>query len=391
MVTLLIIVYLAFITLGLSNPLLGAAWPAMRLVLGQPEEALGPASMVVVLGTVIASLLSSRLVRSLGTARAVTGSVLLCALCLILVSFTRRYALLLLIMIPLGFGCGMIDVALNGFVALHYQAIHMNWLHCMFGLGATLGPIIMGGSLQTPAGWAGGFRMAAYVQLAVAAVLVLTLSVWRRAGPEAAADSAGRPASSLRSALRLPGITSAMAAMFCFVGFEMLLGVWAATYMADHKGFDPATASLFSSLYFAGITIGRFFTGLVALKMESRRIIRLSAAGSILAGILMALPLPRPFAPAALLLLGIANAPLFPAMVHLAPQRFGQDNSQAAIGLLMAAAFLGGAVAPPVTSLTVRLSSLAAIPWLVLALAVPSYWFSQRIDRAIGREKLTNL
>ncbi len=385
MATLLIIVYLVFVSLGLSTPLLGAAWPTMRLVLAQPEEALGPASMVVILGTVIASLLSSRMVRALGTAKVVTGSALLSVLSLTAVSFTRNYALMLLIMVPMGFASGMIDVSINGFVARHYRAIHMNWLHCMFGLGATIGPIIMSGSLKSAAGWAGGFRAVAYLQLAAAVLLVFTLSLWRRAGSDITPGSAGKPASSLRSALRMPGIGSAMAAMFCFTGFEMMLGVWAATYLAEYKGFDPATASLFSSLFFAGITIGRFFTGLIALKMDSRRIIRLSALGSVFAGILMVLPLPRVFSLAALLLLGIANAPLFPAMVHLTPQRFGQENSQAAIGLSMAAAFLGGAVAPALTSLTVRLSSLAAIPWLVLVFALPGWWFSQRIDPAIDK------
>ncbi len=390
MATLLIIVYLSFISLGLPNALLGAAWPVMRLALHQPEEALGPASMVFILGTVISSLLSNRLVKAFGTGKVVAASVLLSALCLALVSFTGSYFALILIMIPLGLACGMIDTAANGFVARHYKAIHMNWLHCMWGLGATIGPIIMSGSLKGPSGWTGGFRTVAILQVALAAVLFLSLPIWRRAGPDIAPSPGDHPPATLRSTFRLPGIAFAMAALFCFVGFESTVGVWASTYLADYKGFDPATASLYSSLFFAGITIGRFFTGLIALKVESRPIIRLGALASVLAGILMVLPLPRVFALIALLLLGIANAPLFPAMAHLTPQRFGQENSQAAMGLLMAAAFMGGALAPPLASLLVRLSSLAVIPWLVLALAVPGFWLSQQIDPAIHRSQLTS-
>ena len=385
MVTLLLINYLCFISLGLPNPLLGSAWPVMRLALNQSEAALGPVSMVMVLGTVVASLISSRLIKSFGTGRAVTGAVLLSAISLVFLSYARSYLEVFLLMIPLGLAMGTMDAAINGFIARHYRAIHMNWLHCMWGLGAAIGPMIMSANLQTTAGWQGGFRWVAYIQLALSLLLVFTLPIWKRAVEPKDLEGRAHASGDLKATLRLPGMVYAMAALFCFVGFESLVGVWAGTYLADHKGFDPATASLFSSLFFIGITIGRLITGVVALKMDSKTLIRLGSAMSLGAAFLLALPLPRTLALAALLLLGLGSAPLFPAMAHLTPIRFGRDNSQAAIGLLMAAGFLGGALAPPISSLVLELSSLAAIPWVVLALAAPGYWLSQRIDPAISQ------
>lgn len=383
MVTLLVINYLCFISLGLPNPIMGAAWPVMRLALEQPEEALGPVSMVMVLGTVIASLISSRMIKAFGTGKVVTAGVLVSGLSVLLLSYVNAYLALFLLMIPLGLASGTIDAAINGFIARHYQAIHMNWLHCMWGLGAAIGPMIIGAYLNGAGGWAAGFRTVAFIQLTLGWLLVLTLPIWRRAA-ETKHDSDQEQASgSLVNVMRLPGMGYAMAALFCFVGFESLVGVWAGSYLADAKGFEPSAASMYSSLFFIGITIGRFVTGVIALKMDSKTLIRLGGGASVIAALLLTLPLPRGLVVAALLLLGLGSAPLFPAMAHLTPTRFGQENSQAALGLLMAAGFLGGALAPPFTSLVVSLSSLIAIPWVILALALPGFWFSQRIDQSI--------
>ncbi len=383
MATLLVINYLCFISLGLPNPIMGAAWPVMRLALGQPEEALGPISMIMVLGTVIASLISSRMISTFGTGKVVTGGVALSALSVLFMSYANAHMALFLLMIPLGLASGSIDAAINGFIARHYQAIHMNWLHCMWGLGAAIGPLIISANLAGQGGWAAGFRTVAYIQLTLAVVLVFTLPIWQRAIETKYADGQEHASGKLKSTLRLPGMGYAMRALFCFVGFESLVGVWAGTYLADFKGFDPSTASMYSSLFFIGITIGRFITGVIALKLDSRALIKLGGTVSVAAAFLMALPLPRSLTVAALLLLGFGSAPLFPAMAHLTPARFGQENAQSALGLLMAMGFMGGALVPPFTSLVVRLSSLAAFPWVVLALTIPGFWLSQQIDKLI--------
>lgn len=385
MATLLILNYLCFIGLGMTNPLLGAAWPVMRLSLGQVEEALGPANMVMVLGTVIASLLSSRLIRRFGTRRVVTSAFVISVISVLGISFTGSYWLLCLLMVPLGLASGMVDSTINGFIARHYRAIHMNWLHCMWGLGATIGPVIMSAHLAGASGWAGGFRTVAYIQIGLILLLMFTQPMWKRASLAGAAGDEAHQSTNLLAALKLPGMAPAMLAMFCIVGYESLVGVWASSYLADFKGFDPATASLFSSLFFLGITVGRFVTGIIALGVDSKKLIKYGALGAVVSAVLLVLPLPRIFSLIAFLLLGLTCAPLFPAMSHLTPEWFGRQNTQAALGLLMSLGFLGGALMPTVTSVAVRLFSLGSVPWLVLILAFPGYWFSQRIDPAIQK------
>ena len=385
MATLLILNYLCFIGLGMTNPLLGAAWPVMRLSLGQVEEALGPANMVMVLGTVIASLLSSRLIRRFGTSRVVTSAFVISVISVLGISFTGSYSLLCLLMVPLGLASGMVDSTINGFIARHYRAIHMNWLHCMWGLGATIGPVIMSAHLAGASGWAGGFRTVAYIQIGLILLLMFTQPMWKRASLAGAAGDEAHQSTNLLAALKLPGMAPAMLAMFCIVGYESLVGVWASSYLADHKGFAPFIASLFSSLFFLGITVGRFITGIIALGVDSKKLIKYGSLGAVFSAVLLVLPLPRIFSLIALLLLGLTCAPLFPAMSHLTPEWFGRQNTQAALGLLMSLGFLGGALMPTVTSVAVRLFSLGSVPWLVLILAFPGYWFSQRIDPAIQK------
>lgn len=379
---LLPLVYLSFISLGLPDSMLGAVWPAMSVQLGQDLSALGLVSMLITMGTVISSLLSSRIIRSLGTGKVMVLSVFLTSLALLLYSFARSYAVLCLLALPLGLGGGSVDAALNGFVARNYKASHMNWLHCMWGVGATLSPLIAGISLRGAGSWPGAYRTVSLLQGVLFAVLFLSLPLWLKAekkDPLRTSGSGGQVSNT--RALRTPGLKTAMAAFACFVGFEAVTGVWAASYLQGQKGFDAAAAATFSSMYYFGTMLGRAVSGFIAIRADSRKMIRFGILLALLGAVLLMLPLPGWVALGGLVFLGFGNAPIYPAMIHLTPRRFGIAVSQAAIGLQMAAAYVGSTFMPPLTGLLVSLISLKAMPWVVLSLILAGLLFSRRIDR----------
>ncbi|MDD4080527.1 MAG: MFS transporter [Eubacteriales bacterium] len=381
MITLLIVIYLSFISLGLPDSMLGAAWPAIAGGMGLAAADLGLVSMIVTLGTVISSLMSNRLIRAMGTGRVMILSVLITAIVLLMFSFAGSYLVLCMLALPLGLGGGSVDAALNGFVARNYKASHMNWLHCMWGVGATISPIIMGANLRGDMGWPGGYRTVALLQGILFAILLISLPLWRHADKNDPLASGGGKHISNSRALRTPGLNTAMAAFACFVGFEAIAGVWAATFLEGSKGFDPASAAFLASLYYLGTTIGRAVSGLIAIKVNSRRLIRWGCLLATLGALLLALPLPRSFSLAAYVLLGLGNAPIYPAMIHLTPQRFGVAVSQAAMGLQMAAAYTGSTLLPPLTGVLVRAISLDVVPYIVLVLIILGYVLSQLIDK----------
>jgi len=381
---LLPLVYLSFISLGLPDSMLGAVWPAMAAQMGQDLSSLGLVSMLVTLGTVISSLLSSRLIRSLGTGKVMALSVFLTSLVLLLYSFARSYGVLCLLALPLGLGGGSVDAALNGFVARNYKASHMNWLHCMWGVGATISPLIAGASLSGTASWPGAYRTVSILQGILFLVLFFSLPKWLKAEKrDPLAESGPGQHISNAQALRTPGLIIAMGAFACFVGFESVAGVWAASFLQGQKGFDVAAAASLSSMYYFGTMLGRAVSGFIAIKADSRKMIRLGVLLAFLGAVLLALPLPGFFSLAGFMLLGLGNAPIYPAMIHLTPRRFGIALSQAAMGLQMAAAYTGSTLLPPLTGALVRSASLQAVPWVILTLILAGFLLSQQIDRDV--------
>lgn len=379
---LLPLIYLSFISLGLPDAMLGAAWPTVSVQIGQTVSDLGFVSMLSAIGAVISSLLSGRLISRFGTGRVMVGSVFLTALMLLLYSYINSFFLACLITLLLGTGGGAVDAGLNGFVARNYKAHHMSWLHFMWGLGASLGPIIIGVNLKI-ADWSTGYRTAALLQGILCAVLALSLPLWSRAEQHTVEQGTATRHVPFLQAVRTPGLLYVLLAYVCFVGFEATAGVWATTILEQQKGFDPASAALYSSLYFLGTTVGRGISGFVAMKVDSRRMIRFGFLLAFAGGLLLALPLPRELSLVAFVLLGLGNAPIFPAMTFLTPRRFGNDISQTAIGLQMAAAYVGSTLIPPAAGLLVKAYSLQAVSYVVLFFIVLGFVFSQRIDRQI--------
>lgn len=372
---LLAIIYVSFISLGLPDALLGSAWPSMYGEFGVPVSYSGIIFFIIALGTVVSSLQSDRLTRRLGAGKVTAVSVGMTAAAIFGFSVSRSFGALCLWALPYGLGAGSVDAALNNYVALHYASRHMSWLHCMWGVGASLGPYVMGFALTGGAGWNMGYRYIALLQVGLAAALFLTLPLWRaHAGGAAERDGApvGR-ALTLREIVRIPGVKPVMVTFFCYCAVEQTTGLWASSYLVLHKGLPAETAAGFASLFFIGITVGRMLGGFLTVKLSDRQMVRLGQ-GIIAAGLAaFLLPLGEYAALGGLLLIGLGCAPIYPSVIHSTPEHFGADRSQAIIGVQMASAYAGNCLMPPLFGLIANHIQVSLLPlylFLILLLMV---------------------
>ena len=397
---LLAIIYLTFISLGLPDGLLGAAWPVMHVDLSAPVAAQSAVSVIISGCTIISSLLTARLVRKLGTGRLSAISVAFTAAAIIGFSFAGNLWQLCLIAIPYGLGAGAIDAALNNYVALHYSARHMSWLHCCWGVGASMGPVVMGWALTGPTSWHGGYLIIGGMQAVITALLFFTLPLWKRGGADEqiaeqalskdghSSDAVGEAPAPLtnRQLLRLPGALAAVGSFGCYCALESSTGLWVASYLVMVRGIDAATAASIVSLFFIGITVGRLLSGFAAGVLDSVRQIRLGQA-CIAAGILLLL-----LAPVAAViwlavgLIGMGCAPIYPSIVALTPRRFGAHASQGLVSLQMACAYTGTSLVPPVFGLVAGAGRAMFIPFMLLILLVANTMLCERATaKAMGR------
>lgn len=369
MTILLVLIYLAFIGLGLPDSLLGAAWPQLRIDIGAPLSGAGMVSMIVTAGTIVSSLVSARVIRRFGTGKVTAVSTALTAAALLGYAFAPAYWWLCIMAIPLGLGAGAVDAALNNFVALHYKAHHMSWLHCFWGLGATAGPILLSVFLVRPQGWRTGIRSIGLLQLALVVVLTVSLPLWRKVTEknEIGSDATSEAVSN-REALRLRGLPAALLTFFCYCGAELGCGLWASSFLVASRGVAPAQAAGWVSLYYAGITAGRFFSGFAMHRLTCPAMIRLGGLTSLAGCVMLVLPLPTVFSAVALVLIGLGCAPVYPCMIHETPARFGEANSQTAMGLQMATAYCGSTLMPPLLGLLAQLVSVTVFPWFLMIL-----------------------
>ena len=368
---LLIIIYLAFISLGLPDSLLGSAWPAMYQEFSVPVSYAGGISMIIAAGTIISSLQSDRLTRRFGTGKVTAASVLMTAAALFGFSISHSYAALCLWAVPYGLGAGSVDASLNNYVALHYASRHMSWLHCMWGVGASLGPYIMGYALTGGQGWNMGYRYIAVLQIALTAVLIFSLPLWKKQGNhdmgQTGKEITARPLS-LRQIVKIPGAKEVMITFFCYCALEQTTGLWASSYLVLRRGLSAETAAGFASLFFMGITAGRAFSGFLTLKLNDTQMIRLGQ-GFILAGIVfLLLPFGSTGSLIGLILVGLGCAPVYPSIIHSTPEHFGADKSQAMIGVQMASAYVGTCFMPPIFGFIANHISVSLFPVYLLAI-----------------------
>lgn len=365
---LLAVIYISFISLGLPDSLLGSAWPSMYEGFGVPVSYSGIIFFIISAGTVISSLQSDRVTRRLGAGKVTALSVGMTAAALFGFSAGGSFRMLCLWAVPYGLGAGSVDAALNNYVALHFASRHMSWLHCMWGVGASLGPYIMSYTLTGGGSWSLGYRCIALLQIALTVILLLSLPIWKSpagGGPEA--DSA--PAMTLGQILRIPGAKAVMVTFFCYCALEQTTGLWASSYLALHKGVPAETAAGFASLFYIGITAGRALSGFLAFKLNDSQMIRLGQ-GIIAVGICaLVLPLGEYAALAGLILIGLGCAPIYPSIIHATPDHFGADKSQAIIGVQMASAYIGNCLMPPLFALIAARLGIALLPLYLMAVS----------------------
>ena len=373
------IIYLSFISLGLPDALLGAAWPNIYPEFQMPVSYAGIISMIIALGTIISSLQSDRLTRKFGTGKVTAVSVGITALALWGFSVSHSFILLCLWAIPYGLGAGSVDSSLNNYVALHYASKHMSWLHCMWGIGATLGPYIMGAALTGGTTWNTGYRIISVLQIILTAALIFSLPKWKKQNTISGNDTVGR-ALSLKEILAIPGARAIMLCFFCYCAIEQTTMLWASSYLNLAKGVDAKTAASFAGMFCIGITIGRGINGFIAMRLKDRQMIRMGQAIILIGIIIMFLPFGQTVSLIGFSLIGLGCAPVYPCVIHSTPEHFGADRSQAIIGVQMASAYIGTCLMPPLFGLIANHISIRLLPLYLLILLILMVYMHELLE-----------
>ncbi|MCL2197127.1 MAG: MFS transporter [Treponema sp.] len=390
---LLIVIYLSFISLGLPDSLLGSAWPAMYESLNVPLHFAGIISMIVAGGTVISSVFSERVIRRFGTGAVTLFSVFLTAAALIGISFSGSVVFIILCAVPLGLGAGSVDAALNNYVALHFKARHMSWLHCFWGIGASIGPLIMSFYLTNSNSWNSGYRTISIIQFSLVFILFLSLPLWKKNKTERdpvleenRAQLKNSP--SFKEIFSVIGVKPALFAFFCYCALETVAGLWGASYLVMEKNMTPETAARWIALFYIGITAGRFISGFITMALNNRQMIRL---GHIIIGcgiITLILPFENSSLPG-LFLIGLGCAPIYPSMLHETPQNFGREYSQAIMGIQMGSAYIGTTIMPPIFGWLTSFTSFKIFPVFIGLILAVKIIMIEIVNKKIAKNKKT--
>ena len=405
---LLFMIYLAFVSLGLPDALLGSAWPIMYQEFAVPVSYSGTVFMIICGGTILSSLNSEKLNRRFGTGKITAISVLLTAIALFGFSISHSFLMLCLFAIPYGLGAGSVDAALNHYVALHYSSRHMSWLHCMWGLGASVGPYIMGFVLQRGEPWSRGYLIVSLIQFALAIALFCSLPLWKKK-PEvlkenssnapgalegkANSDGAEAPkqrALSLKEVFAIPGAKESLASFYGYCALEQTVGLWAGSFMVLALGMEEKLAASYVALFYFGITFGRFLSGFFTMKWKDEQMV-LGGSAIVFFGIfLLFTPWSKALVLPALILIGLGCAPVYPSVIHSTPYNFGVEHSSALIGAQMAAAYVGTLIMPPFFGVLGRSFSMKLFPYysmFLLLFMVFTYRRMLQVTKKARREK----
>ena len=390
---LLALIYVCFISLGLPDSLLGSAWPVLQHEMDVPMSYAGVISMIIFIGTIVSSLLSDRMVKKLGTGLLTAISVSMTAIGLFGFSVSSRFWMLILWSIPYGLGAGGVDAALNNYVALHFKAQHMSWLHCFWGVGASISPYIMSFSLVRLNRWSRGYLIVSVLQILLSVFLFTALPSWKRGAAEESGED-GQPSEkplALREIFSIRGALPCFLTFFTYCSLELTASLWACSYLVQNCGIDAETASAFASMFYIGLTVGRGINGFLAMRLSDRFLIRLGT-GIIAAGILLiALPFSHLFALAGFVVIGLGCAPVYPCIIHMTPGIFGRDKSQAMIGFQMAFAYVGFCVMPPLFGVIAEHTTIALLPaYLIILLGVMAYMHETTLRAASASPDVLN-
>lgn len=384
MTALLVIIYLSFAGLGLPNSVLGSVWPQMQLDLGAKVSLVGYLSMTVTAGTVVSSVLADRIVRRFGVARVTVVSALMTGCALLGFALSPSVPGLFLCALPMGLAAGVTDVALNNFVALHYEAKHMSWLHCFWGIGASVGPVIVAASLRAGGSWRMGYGLISAVEGALCVLLVCTISLWNRASGRAGSLQGSAPAARAASIFRRRGAMPLLCGFALYNAMEATAGLWGATFVHDRFGISTSDAALTSTLYFGALTVGRIAAGFAASRRSDRQLIRTGLAVSALGMLLTWLAGSAWLAMGGIFLIGLGFAPMYPAMLHATPSYFGTELSQQVMGMEMAFAYVGSTCFPPLFGALAAPLGTSMYPGFLLACLLLAAAAIELADRLFG-------
>lgn len=393
MVTLLLaLIYLAFISLGLPDSLLGSAWPQMHLDLGAQLSMEGIISMLISCGTVISSLFSEKIIYKFGTGMISAVSTLLTAVALFGFSVSGNFYMLCFLAIPYGLGAGAIDASLNNYVALHFASRHMSWLHCFWGIGAAVGPYVMGVAMSLGKGWRGGYLAISVIQLVLTIVLFAALPLWKinQEKNEESITEKKEP-KKLKEIFKIKGVAFVLIAFFCYCAVEQTTGLWASSYFVINRGLSNHTAASFVGLFYIGITGGRFLSGFIADKFGDKKMIRLGICGILIGVVFLLIPANQLFSSYKMLkeifpliglgFVGFGCAPIYPSVIHATPDNFGKENSQAIIGIQMAFAYMGVIIMPALFGIISQYITIALFPIYIMLITLVMFIMSEKMNK----------
>jgi len=347
-ILLLIIIYISFISLGLPDSLLGSAWPSMYNLLNVPLHYAGIISMIIASGTVISSIFSERIIKRFGTGLVTAVSVLMTAAALIGFSYSKSFYFLCIFAVPLGLGAGSVDAALNNYVALHFKARHMSWLHCFWGVGASTGPLIMSSFLINKNSWNLGYRTISIIQFCLVFILFISLPLWDKKPTESTENKEKQTSISFKKLFSIAGVKQILIAFFCYCSLETITGLWGASYLVTEKGISPEIAARWITLYYLGITAGRFISGFITMKLNNKQMVRMGQIIIACGIITLVLPFGNTALFCGLFMIGLGCAPVYPSLLHETPVNFGAEYSQAIMGIQMGSAYIGTTIMPPI-------------------------------------------
>ena len=369
---LLIIIYLAFIGLGIPDSLFGTAWPAIYSEMNLPISFGSIITVICSLCTTFSSLFSVRLIRRFGTNRVTAFCTALTAVALFGISNAENLWMLCLLSIPLGLGGGAIDNALNAYVSLHYSATQMSFLHSCYGVGVTISPYILSLVISRDVGWRGGYRIAFFIQLTISLIVFLTLPVWHKAHGKVQTNEERKPkVLTFKELVKLPGIKAVWCIFLCSCAIEFICGSWGSTFLVEYKGLPIDKAAGMVVFYYAGITLGRFISGLLATKWSCFKIVKVGEYIVAAAILILLLPLPTAFSALGLFLVGFGNGPLYPNFSYLTPSNFGEENAEAVMGTEQVFAYIGATGVPAVCGILAQVFGLWLFPFFLLVFFVP--------------------
>ena len=379
---LIIVIYLAFISLGLPDALLGSSWPIMHIEMNVPLSFAGIISMIIALGTIISSLLSDRLTKRFSSFKVTLVSVLLTAFALFGFSISSSFWMLVLFSIPYGIGAGGVDASLNNYVALNYSSKHMSWLHCMWGIGASVGPYIMSYSLMNNGSWNNGYLIISIIQIILTFIILMSMPLWKE---NKKTESESVQSLSLKEIWNLKGARFIIIAFFCYCALEQTCGLWASSYLVIRFDIEEEVAALFASLFYLGITGGRFVNGFLTIKYSDKVLIRCGMILILIGVIFVFLPFNVILSYIGILIIGLGCAPIYPCIIHSTPYIFGEDKSQALVGVEMASAYIGTLAMPPLFGLIANYVSISLYPLYLFVILVVMFIMYERLIKERNR------